>query len=85
LFRQLSALEFAERDGGTVHLAVRERARHDDLAMACVSRCIPRVVWYARAVGSPTGGALRASGVVSSRGEDAVVWSRCWLMPRFFG
>jgi hypothetical protein len=34
LLRQLSALEYAERDGGTIHIAVPERAGHDDLAMA---------------------------------------------------
>ena len=34
LLRQLSALEYAERDGGTMHIAVPERAAHDDIAMA---------------------------------------------------
>jgi phage FluMu gp28-like protein len=34
LLAQLSALEFTERDSGSVHVAVPERAGHDDLAMA---------------------------------------------------
>lgn len=34
LLAQLAALEFEERDTGTVHIAVPERQGHDDLAMA---------------------------------------------------
>ena len=34
LLQQLSALEFAERDSGTVAIAVPDRAGHDDVAMA---------------------------------------------------
>jgi hypothetical protein len=34
LLAQLSALEFEERDSGTVRIEVPERAGHDDLAMA---------------------------------------------------
>ena len=34
LLQQLSALEFTERDSGTVQISVPERAGHDDLAMS---------------------------------------------------
>jgi hypothetical protein len=34
LLQQLSALEFTERDSGTIRIAVPERAGHDDLVMA---------------------------------------------------
>jgi hypothetical protein len=34
MLRQLAALEFEERDSGTTHIAVPDRAGHDDVAMA---------------------------------------------------
>jgi hypothetical protein len=46
--------------------------------MACVSRCIPRVVWYARVVGSPYRGSVVSEWRGFVAGEVAVVWSSCW-------
>jgi hypothetical protein len=48
LLQQLSALEFTERDSGVVHIAVPERAGHDDLAMGL---CLAAGVMPVRAAG----------------------------------
>lgn len=43
LLRQLAALEFEQRDSGAVHIAVPERAGHDDCAMAFALSLVPRM------------------------------------------
>ena len=52
LLQQLSALEFSERDSGSVHIAVPERAGHDDLVMAL---CLAAGVAPARQPHPPSG------------------------------